>query len=174
MIATCQNQGVTALAIGKLWTQKCHKSDLMVNMRAVLKVMPPILWCWPTTSEADGGGMTVRAEPFRQYPSACCCPVADGSRGAVWQNGGGYGSVYDAKVLHWIPPCWKKCCPLTFINNSWTCGESRVDVSTVRQWAVCFSSDDSSYITPGFLRWIQHLDFLQHRYGKFYENYSSD
>lgn len=29
-----------------------------------LKVMPPILLCWPMTSEADGGGMVIDVEPF--------------------------------------------------------------------------------------------------------------
>jgi len=32
-------------------------------MMAALKVMPPILLCWPTTSELDVGGMAVETEP---------------------------------------------------------------------------------------------------------------
>jgi hypothetical protein len=28
--------------------------------------MPPILLCWPTTSEADAGDMAVEVEPSRQ------------------------------------------------------------------------------------------------------------
>ena len=31
--------------------------------RAGLKVMPPILFCWPMKSETDGGGMAVDGEP---------------------------------------------------------------------------------------------------------------
>ena len=33
--------------------------------RAAPKVMPPILLCWPTTSEVDVGGMTAEAAPSR-------------------------------------------------------------------------------------------------------------
>ena len=55
-------------------------------MRASLKVMPPILWCWPTTSEADGGGMAVEAEPSHQYSPTLCCCAMDGSRGKIWEN----------------------------------------------------------------------------------------
>ena len=52
-------------------------------MRAALKVMSPILLCWPMTSEVDVGGTAVDAEPSRQYSITCCCCVTDGSRGAV-------------------------------------------------------------------------------------------
>jgi len=52
-------------------------------MRTALKVMPPTLLCWPTMSEADGGGMAVGVEPSQQYPITFCCCVTDGSRGAV-------------------------------------------------------------------------------------------
>ena len=53
------------------------------NARAALKVMPPILLHWPTTSDADVGGMTVGVEPLHHYSVTCCCHVTDGSRGAV-------------------------------------------------------------------------------------------
>jgi len=43
--------------------------------------MPPILLCWPMTSEADICGMEVEVEPFHQYSIAFCCCVTDGSRG---------------------------------------------------------------------------------------------
>ena len=33
-------------------------------MRAALKAMPPILLCWPMTSEADGGGMAEAAVTY--------------------------------------------------------------------------------------------------------------
>src|SRR5258705_13829834 len=38
------------------------------NTRVAPKLMPPILLCWSTTSEADVGGMAVEVEPCRQYP----------------------------------------------------------------------------------------------------------
>jgi len=37
-------------------------------MRAVPKVMPPMLLCWPTISEADVSDMTVEAEPSDSIP----------------------------------------------------------------------------------------------------------
>ena len=50
---------------------------------ATLKVMPAILLCWPTMSEAPVGGMTVQAESSHQYSITFCCHVTDSSRGAV-------------------------------------------------------------------------------------------
>ena len=52
-------------------------------MRTVLKVMPPILGCWPTTSETDGGGIAIETEPFHQYSSTFCCCATNGSRRAI-------------------------------------------------------------------------------------------
>jgi len=40
--------------------EKCTSSP---GIRAAPKVMPPILSCWPMTSEVDVDGMTVEAEP---------------------------------------------------------------------------------------------------------------
>jgi len=54
-----------------------------MDMRAALNVMPPILSCQPTTSEADVGSMAVVVEPTHQYSFAFGCCVTDGSRGAV-------------------------------------------------------------------------------------------
>ena len=56
-------------------------------MRAALKVMLPTLFCWPMTSETDGGDVAVQVEQFHQYPITFYCCVTNGSRGAVWQNG---------------------------------------------------------------------------------------
>ena len=52
-------------------------------MRATLKVMPPILLCWPMVSEVNVGGMAVEVEPSHQHPITFCCCVTEGSRGAV-------------------------------------------------------------------------------------------
>ena len=52
-------------------------------MRAAPKVKPPILLCWPTTSEADAGDITVEAEPSQQHSVTFCCRVTDGSKEAV-------------------------------------------------------------------------------------------
>ena len=56
-------------------------------MRAALKLLPPMLICWPMTSQAGVGGMAMEAEPSHQYFITFCCCATDGSRGAVWQNG---------------------------------------------------------------------------------------
>ena len=53
------------------------------NMMTALKVMPPILLCWPMMAEADVGCMAVEVELSYQYAIKCCCRVTDGSRGAV-------------------------------------------------------------------------------------------
>ena len=51
--------------------------------RAVPKLMPPILLCWLTTSEANIVDMAVEVEPSRQYSVKFCCRATDDSRGAV-------------------------------------------------------------------------------------------
>ena len=90
-------------------------------------------------SEEDVGGMAVEAEPSHQYPITCCCCVTDGSRGAVWQNGVWHRSMDEAKVCH-----VEKMAP---IDIHWHLlnvdGDKPVDVSTVRQRMVCFSSGNS-------------------------------
>mgnify|MGYP001853334281 CR=1 FL=1 len=49
-------------------------------MSAALKVVPPVLLCWPTTSEVDGGGMAVEAESSCHYVLFLC---------DKWQHRGG-------------------------------------------------------------------------------------
>lgn len=49
--------------------------------RVVPKILPPILLCWPTTSEVGGGGgMEVEVEPFHQYYSTFYCCVTEDRR----------------------------------------------------------------------------------------------
>ena len=45
----------------------------MTCTRATLKLMPPILLCWPTTSEANVFDMAVEVEPSRQYSVKFWC-----------------------------------------------------------------------------------------------------
>ena len=54
-----------------------------VCTRAAPKVMPPILLCWPTTSEANVVDMEVEVDPSRQYSVKFCCRATDDSRRAV-------------------------------------------------------------------------------------------
>ena len=53
-------------------------------MNAAPKVMPRILLCWPSSSEADDGEIAVETEPSHQYSIKFCCHAMDGSRGAIW------------------------------------------------------------------------------------------
>jgi len=73
-------------------------------MRAALKVMPPILLCWPKMSEEDVGGMEVEVEPSILYPITV---VAMWQITAEGQSDSWCGSSYDTKVCHWVPPCRK-------------------------------------------------------------------
>jgi len=58
-----------------------------ISMRDAQKVMPLILLFWSATSEADISGMAVGVEPSWQHSITFCCPVTDGSKGALRQNG---------------------------------------------------------------------------------------
>ena len=69
------------------------------HARAAPEVMHPILWCWPTTPEADIGGMTVEVEPSHQCSVTVYCHASDGSRGAVQQDDISHGRAYGAKVF---------------------------------------------------------------------------
>lgn len=51
-------------------------------MRAVLKIMFPILLFWPMTSVGDVGGIATEAEASDQHSITFCCWVTDGSREA--------------------------------------------------------------------------------------------
>ena len=51
-------------------------------MQAALKIMPPILLGWPTTSKVDGS-MAVEVEHSHQYSVILYCHVTNGSREKV-------------------------------------------------------------------------------------------
>jgi len=76
---------------------------ILTCMRATPKLMPAVLWWWPTTTEADVGGKAVEVEPSHQYSITFSCHMTAVSREALWQNGIWHGSAYEAKVWHWIP-----------------------------------------------------------------------
>jgi len=91
-------------------------------MKAAPKVMPPILLCWPMTTEVDVGGMAIEVKPifhqrwFHQYSITFCCHLTDGSRGALtkWRltcNCGGSNGVSLNSSMQ------NKWHPLTFINT---------------------------------------------------------
>ena len=51
--------------------------------RDAVKVLPPILLCWPMTSVVDVVSMAVEIEPSCQYSITFCGHMTDGTRGAV-------------------------------------------------------------------------------------------
>jgi len=60
-----------------------------------------------------------------------------------------HGSVYEAKVCHWIPPCGTNEHPLTFIDTYWTFMGTKQWMCT--QWGsgrCCFYSGDSGSGAP--------------------------
>lgn len=83
------------MAAGKLeyQTEKEQKTLLSVGShayanartalytRAALKVLSPILLCWPTTPEVGVGGVAVEVAPLHQHSVMFCCHATDGSRG---------------------------------------------------------------------------------------------
>ena len=73
-----------------------------IHMSLTPEVMPPILLCWSRTSEADGGGMTLKIEPSHQYSITFSCSVTDKS--TVWQNGLWHVKAHEAKCVN---PCRK-------------------------------------------------------------------
>ena len=104
--------------------------------RTIPKVMPPVLLCLPTMSEANIGGTSIEFEPSHQYSITFYCCVTDGNKRPHWQKGIWHRSAYEAKVCHWIPPCRKKMAAIDihrcFLN---VYGNKTVNVSTVRWWA---------------------------------------
>ena len=120
--------------------------------------MPPVLLHWPTTSEADVGGMAAETESSCQYSITFYCCEIDGSRGVLWQVSIWHGSAYEEKVCNWIPSCGKKLHPLTFIDSCWTFMEIKQWVEWGSGW--CISTVET--VTVCHLLWFR---FLQEWHG---------
>jgi len=84
-----------------------QQSAWVAVMRAALKVLPPILWYWPATSEVAVGGMAIEVKTSYQYSIIFCYHMTVRSRRVVLQNGVWHESAYGTKVYHSIPP-WGK------------------------------------------------------------------
>jgi len=113
--------------------EKCTSSP---GIRAAPKVMPPILSCWPMTSEVHVDGMTVEAEPSHWYSSTFYCHVTDGSRGALWTKWCLTWKYVWSKGVSLNSSMQKKMAPT---DTHWcllnVCGDQTMDVST-RKWGV--------------------------------------
>ena len=117
--------------------------------RITLKVIPPILWCWHMTSEADVGDTAVEAETSYQYSITCCCCMTDGSRGASWHNGAWHGSAYGRKGVELNSSMQNNLHPLSFID---VCGMLMETNQWMRpQWGTEWSI--SAVVTAGHLHW---------------------
>lgn len=110
-----------------------QKGEMTQCTWSALKVMPPILLCWPTTPEVNVGGMVAEAEPPQSCPVIFWCRGTDSSTGTAWHSGVWYGNVHGAKGRHWISP-WRKKGPHWHSLNTY--GYKFTDVSTVMQWVV--------------------------------------
>jgi len=119
-------------------------------MRAAPKLMPPVLLCWPMTSEADGGGMAVEVEPSHQHSITFCCCVTDGSRGAVWQWHLTWkcGWIKGVSLSSFRRKKWH---PLTFSNTCWTALETKERIWV--QWSCGWSISAVVTVTAGNLCW---------------------
>lgn len=127
-------------------------------MRAVLNVMPPILFYWPMISEINVGGVAEEVEPSQQYFITFCCHVAGCSRGAIWQTGVWHGRVYEAQVYHWIP-LWGK--------NSTHSYSSMLVEHLWRANCGCWHSEVEDYIFQQWCQWCERQATFQkamHRY----------
>ena len=79
-----------------------ESQESQINVRAALKWMPPILFCWAAISEGDVGGMAGEAAPSHQYSGAFCCHVTHSSRGAVWQNAFSGSMTKQRRVIEFL------------------------------------------------------------------------
>ena len=111
------------------------------------KVMPPVLLCWLTTSEADVGG-TARGwtfPPTFHYILLLCYRWQQSNSMTKWHQT--WKCILDKSVS--LNSFMQKTAPF---DTHWCLlniyGDQTVDVSTVRRWVVCFSSGDSDSVSP--------------------------
>ena len=121
-------------------------------MKAALNVMPPILLCWPMTSEAAVGGMTIGAEPSCQQSVTCCCRVTDGSKWTVWHNDICHGGVSFSFSMR------KKWHPLIFINTCWMLKETKqwMWAQWSSGWCISVVLDDSAVLYERDMQTLVH------------------
>jgi len=113
------------------------------NKRTVLKVKPPILLCWPMTSEADVCGTSVRGWTLPQT-FHCILLLCD-----RWQQRDGLTKWHLTWECIWkelsVNFSTQRKMALIVIHQCLLniYGDETVDKSTVRWWVVYFSSSDS-------------------------------
>ena len=91
----------------------CTEGLLVIYNGCSWKLMPPILLCWPTTSEVDVAGIAVEVEPTHQYSVLLPCDR--------WQQRGALTKCGLTQKWFWNEgvslnsPMWKKMAP------TWLC-----------------------------------------------------
>jgi len=119
-----------------------NKDYIIYFVRAAPKAIPAILLYWSTVSEADVG-TAAEVEASHQYSTIHHCCITDGSRRADKLASDTEVRMKQRYVTEFLfaeemsPTDIHGC----FLNID---GDQPVDVSTVRQWVVHFSSGDTN------------------------------
>lgn len=103
------------------------------------------------------------------YSITFCCCAAGGSRGAVWQKGMWYGSVY----VSLNSSLWKKWHPLTFNNTCWVFVETKQWMQWNSGWcisAVLTSMWKTSHVLNGHALLSHHTMNEEHLYQLIHPN----
>ena len=112
-------------------------------MRAALKVMPPLLLCWPTVSEMDVGGGT-RGWTFPPVFHYMLLPCDRWQQSGGLKNGVWYKRVYeDPEVCHWIFPCEKNCSDVRSFG-----------IGNGRSFWICWNLDKPSPLIAVLWHWL--------------------
>ena len=115
--------------------------------KAVLKVMPPMLRFWSTTSEVDVGGMTAEVEPSHQY----CYILLPCNR---WQQRGSPTEWHLTWKCRWSKgvkmnfSMWKKRHPLTFTDTGEHLWGPNSGCEHSEAMLECYSSGDNDSRSP--------------------------
>ena len=107
------------------------------------KAMRPILLCWLMTLEVDVGGMAVEVAPSHQY--SLIFNIVMWEMAAERQSDRMASDMEVCMQQRCVAHCGKNGIHWHLLNID---RDQSVDVSTVRQWVVCFSSGDNSGSSP--------------------------
>ena len=144
---------VKLLHISRL-EEKAESSIYTWSIKAAPKLMPPILLCWPTKSEAEVGGMASEMESSHQYSTMFCCHVTDDNRRVKLDKMKSDVEVYMKQrfVIEFLHV--EKMALITIhlcLLNIYR--DQTVNVSTVKQWVLHFSSGNSDVKDEPCSRW---------------------
>ena len=138
----------------KYFKKTCFLYTLTILLtRAALKIMPPNLLSWPTTSEVGVGAVAVEAEPSRQYDTVRQM-AAEGQSDKMASDKMASDKMASDMEMHVKERCvteflhLEKMTPTDIhVHLLNVYRNQTVDVSTMRQWVVHFSSDYNNCVT---------------------------